>query len=114
MVQPPVFILFFSILFVKVDNVLRCVSRFPRKSLFTPSALKPVSLCNGLAYNNTMSIQNDQKVDLLSKTADYYRMSIANYGEFVKKERKPRTKKQLEQRLQVILNEIDSLKVSEA
>jgi len=61
-----------------------------------------------------MSTQNEQKADLLSKTAAYYRMSIANYGEFVKKERKPRTKKQLEQRLQVILNEIDSLKISEA
>lgn len=76
--------------------------------------MKSVSLRSRLAYNKTMSIQNDQKVDLLSKTADYYRMSIANYGEFVKKERKPRTKKQLEQRLQVILNEIDTLKVSEA
>ena len=61
-----------------------------------------------------MSTQNDQKIDLLSKTAAYYRLSIANYGEFVKKERKPRTKKQLEQRLQVILNEIDSLKPTDA
>jgi hypothetical protein len=61
-----------------------------------------------------MSTQNDQKIDLLSKTAAYYRFSIANYGEFVKKERKPRTKKQLEQRLQVILNEIDSLKPADA
>ncbi len=65
-------------------------------------------------YNKNMSTQNDQKIDLLSKTAAYYRLSIANYGEFVKKERKPRTKKQLEQRLQVILNEIDSLKPTDA
>lgn len=57
-----------------------------------------------------MSQQNDQKAELLSKTADYYRRSIANYAEFAKTERKPRTKKQLELRLQVILKEIDSLK----
>src|SRR5262249_29176408 len=29
-----------------------------------------------------MSKQNDQKAELLSKTADYYRRSIANYAEF--------------------------------
>jgi hypothetical protein len=57
-----------------------------------------------------MPTQNDPKAELLSKTADYYRRSIANYGQFVKTERKPRTKKQLEQRLQKILQEIDSLK----
>lgn len=57
-----------------------------------------------------MSQQNDQKAELLSKTADYYRHSIANYAEFAKTERKPRTKKQLELRLQVILKEIDSLR----
>jgi hypothetical protein len=58
-----------------------------------------------------MSTQNDQKVELLGKTADFYRRSIENYGQFTKTERKPRTKKQLEARLQVILKEIDSLKV---
>ena len=47
---------------------------------------------------------------MLGKTADFYRRSIANYPEFVKTERKPRTKKQLEARLQMILDEIDSLK----
>jgi hypothetical protein len=58
-----------------------------------------------------MPTQNvDPKAELLSKTADFYRRSIANYGQFVKTERKPRTKKQLEQRLQTILQEIDSLK----
>ena len=57
-----------------------------------------------------MSIQNDQKTELLGKTADFYRRSIANYPQFVKTERKPRTKKQLELRLQSILQEIESLK----
>ncbi|PYP85216.1 MAG: hypothetical protein DMG65_21015 [Candidatus Angelobacter sp. Gp1-AA117] len=57
-----------------------------------------------------MSVQNDRKTELLGKTADFYRRSIANYPEFVKTERKPRTKKQLEARLQMILDEIDSLK----
>jgi hypothetical protein len=52
----------------------------------------------------------DQKVDLLNKTADFYRRSIADYWAFAKTERKPRTKKQLEQRLQSILQEIESLK----
>ncbi|MGC2695177.1 MAG: hypothetical protein WA738_05240 [Candidatus Angelobacter sp.] len=56
-----------------------------------------------------MSTQNDQKAELLNKTADFYRRSIANYMQFTKTERKPRTKKQLEQRLQTILQEIDSL-----
>jgi hypothetical protein len=56
-----------------------------------------------------MSTQNDSKADLLVKTADFYRRSIANYGQFTRTERKPRTKKQLEQRLQTILKEIDSL-----
>jgi len=60
--------------------------------------------------NENMSAQNDKKVELLGKTADFYRRSIANYGQFAKTERKPRTKKQLEQRLQMILDEIDSLK----
>lgn len=62
-----------------------------------------------------MSIQieekNDQKAELLNKTADFYRRSIANYVQFSKTERKPRTKKQLEQRLAAILSEIDSLKL---
>ena len=57
-----------------------------------------------------MSAQNDKKAELLGKTADFYRRSIANYSEFVKTERKPRTRKQLELRLQMILAELDSLK----
>ena len=56
-----------------------------------------------------MPIRNVQKVELLRKTADYYRRSIADYSQFVLSERKPRTKKQLEQRLQTILQEIESL-----
>jgi hypothetical protein len=56
-----------------------------------------------------MSIQNVEKVELLRKTADYYRRSIADYSQFAQTERKPRTKKQLEQRLQTILQEIESL-----
>ncbi|HEV2988671.1 MAG TPA: hypothetical protein VG759_09520 [Candidatus Angelobacter sp.] len=58
-----------------------------------------------------MSTQNEQKAELLGKTAEFYRRSIANYPQFVKTERKPRTKKQLELRLQAILQEIDSLKL---
>jgi hypothetical protein len=58
-----------------------------------------------------MSTQSDPKAELLSKTAEFYRRSIANYGQFAKTERKPRTKKQLELRLQTILKEIDSLKL---
>ncbi len=46
---------------------------------------------------------------MLNKTAEYYRRSIANYVQFSRAERKPRTKKQLEARLQTILNEIESL-----
>jgi hypothetical protein len=61
-----------------------------------------------------MSTQNDPKADLLVKTADFYRRSIANYGQFSRTERKPRTKKQLEQRLQTILQEIDSLSTKPA
>jgi hypothetical protein len=57
-----------------------------------------------------MPIQDVQKVELLRKTAAYYRRSIADYSQFVQTERKPRTKKQLEQRLQTILQEIESLK----
>jgi hypothetical protein len=58
-----------------------------------------------------MPTPSDPKAELLAKTADYYRQSIANYTQFAKTERKPRTKKQLEQRLQTILQEIDSLKL---
>ena len=61
-----------------------------------------------------MSNQIDEKAELLNKTADFYRRSIANYSQFVKTERKPRTKKQLELRLQTILQEIDSLKLKPA
>ena len=57
-----------------------------------------------------MSTQNNSKAELLIKTADFYRRSIADYGQFTRTERKPRTKKQLEQRLQAILQEIDALK----
>jgi len=57
-----------------------------------------------------MSTQNDEKAKLLGKTADFYRRSIENYVQFSKTERKPRTKKQLEQRLQTIVQEIESLK----
>lgn len=59
-----------------------------------------------------MLTQNDQKLELLNKTVEFYRQSIANYTQFTKTERaKPRTKKQLELRLQTILLEIESLKV---
>ena len=58
-----------------------------------------------------MLTQNDQKVELLNKTAEFYRRSIADYGQFTRTERKPRTKKQLELRLQTILLEIESLKL---
>jgi hypothetical protein len=58
-----------------------------------------------------MSTPIDAKAELLEKTADFYRRSIANYGQFARTERKPRTKKQLEMRLQTILKEIDSLKL---
>ena len=61
-----------------------------------------------------MSAQNEKKVELLGKTADFYRHSIANYGQFTKTERKPRTKKRLEQRLEMILKEIESLRIKSA
>ena len=61
-----------------------------------------------------MPMPNVQKVELLKKTADYYRRSIADYSHFARTERKPRTKKQLEQRLQTILQEIESLKLDPA
>lgn len=56
-----------------------------------------------------MATSVDPKIDLLNKTADFYRRSLADYSQFVKTENKPRTRKQLEKRLQTILNEIDSL-----
>jgi hypothetical protein len=56
-----------------------------------------------------MATNIDPKIELLNKTADFYRRSLADYPHFVRTERKPRTKKQLEQRLQSILKEIDSL-----
>jgi len=62
--------------------------------------------------NHDTSAQYDQKVELLNKTANFYRWSIANYGEFARTERKPRTKRQLEHRLQSILEEIEALKVN--
>lgn len=58
-----------------------------------------------------MAINIDPKIELLNKTADFYRRSLADYPQFVRTERKPRTKKQLEQRLHVILEEIDSLQL---
>lgn len=56
----------------------------------------------------------DPKLELLNKTADFYRRSLADYAQFTKTEKKPRTKKQLEQRLQTILKEIDSLMLKPA
>jgi hypothetical protein len=61
-----------------------------------------------------MSTQNDQKIELLNKTADFYRRSVADYAQFARTEIKPRTKKHLERRLQTILKEIDTLKVKPA
>jgi hypothetical protein len=61
-----------------------------------------------------MSTPNDQKIELLTKTADFYRRSLADYAQFARTEKKPRTKKQLENRLQTILKEIDTLKVKPA
>jgi hypothetical protein len=61
-----------------------------------------------------MAINIDPKIELLNKTADFYRRSLADYPQFACTERKPRTKKQLEQRLQIILNEIDSLQLKSA
>ncbi|HLY98874.1 MAG TPA: hypothetical protein VKT33_07385 [Candidatus Angelobacter sp.] len=61
-----------------------------------------------------MSTLNNQKIELLNKTADFYRRSLADYAQFARTEAKPRTKKQLEQRLQTILKEIDALKLDPA
>lgn len=57
-----------------------------------------------------MPTLNDSKIELLNKTADFYRRSLADYTQFVRTERKPRSKKQLQDRLQTILNEIEALK----
>jgi len=54
----------------------------------------------------------DPKIELLNKTADFYRRSLADYPQFARTERKSRTKKQL--RLQMILKEIDSLQLKSA
>jgi hypothetical protein len=56
-----------------------------------------------------MAMTNKQQSDLLAKTAEFYRRSLANYPEYVKTERKARTRKQLEARLEVILKEIEAL-----
>jgi hypothetical protein len=61
-----------------------------------------------------MDIKMDPKIELLNKTADFYRRSLADYPQFARTERKPRTKKQLELRLQMILKEIDSLQLKSA
>jgi hypothetical protein len=61
-----------------------------------------------------MPTQYDEKIDLLNKTADFYRRSLTDYAQFARTERKPRTKRQLERRLQTILNEIDALKQESA
>lgn len=61
-----------------------------------------------------MSKQNDQKIELLNKTVDFYRRSLADYAQFARTEIKPRSKKQLEHRLEAILKEIDTLKVKPA
>ena len=57
-------------------------------------------------------IQNRQDLELLRKTADFYRWSIAHYEEFARTERKPRTKRQLEHRLHAILQEIEALRLN--
>jgi hypothetical protein len=61
-----------------------------------------------------MPIISDPKIELLNKTADFYRRSLADYAQFTRTEKKPRTKKQLEQRLQTILKEIESLTLKPA
>jgi hypothetical protein len=68
-----------------------------------------------MGYNRRMSphdiaAQNDGKVDLLQKTVAYYRWSLEHYEEFARTERKPRSKRQLEQRLKSVLQEIADLK----
>ena len=60
-----------------------------------------------------MSSQNNAiaKSEMLNRTAEFYRRSIADYSGFVKTERKPRTKKQLEARLKAILLEIEAMEI---
>jgi hypothetical protein len=58
---------------------------------------------------NDISAPSNPKVDLLRKTVAFYRWSIEHYEEFARTERKPRTKRQLEQRLKTVLQEIDDL-----
>ena len=65
-----------------------------------------------MSLNDISAGNNSQKLELLKKTANYYRWSIENYGEFAKTERKPRTKRQLQQRLKTILQELDSVKLN--
>ena len=65
-----------------------------------------------MSPNDISAGNNNPKLELLRKTANFYRWSIENYAEFARTERKPRTKRQLEQRLQVILQEIETLKFS--
>jgi hypothetical protein len=57
-----------------------------------------------------MPTLTDNKIELLNKTVEFYRRSLADYAQFVRTERKPRTKKQLQDRLETILNEIETLK----
>jgi hypothetical protein len=61
-----------------------------------------------------MAMTIDPKIELLNKTTDFYRRLLADYTQFASTERKPRSKKQLEQRLQMIVKEIDSLKLKPA
>jgi hypothetical protein len=59
-----------------------------------------------------MSTQDNQKSELLMKTAAFYQRSLEDYASFCRTERKPRTKRQLQQRLDSILQEIETLKAS--
>jgi hypothetical protein len=59
-----------------------------------------------------MSTTDEQKCELLMKTAAFYQQSIEDYASFCRTERKPRTKRQLQQRLNSILQEIETLKSS--
>jgi hypothetical protein len=58
-----------------------------------------------------MATNIDPKIELLNKTAEFYRRSLADYAQFVRTEKKPRSRKQLESRLQTILKEIESLTI---
>lgn len=61
-----------------------------------------------------MAININPKIELLNKNADFYRRSLVDCPQFSRTERKPRSEKQLEQRLQIILNELGSLKLKPA